>query len=421
MNTKSKYLISICFCLFALACFPFYGCVNGTPTLPISNTSSPTTGVPTSSISPSIIPTTEPTIEATIDATVTASTEPTKEVTKVPTKAPVTNEPVKPKPTNPITKEPTKEPTKTPTKEPTKVPTKAPTKVPTKTPTKAPTKAPTKSPVIIPTIYSVSSPEKNTLTNSEKTVVIDISNTAKGYFSIKYSGSNKKVKAIVTKGDDSYTYDINTTNSYIYFPLQLGNGTYNIGIYENVSGKSYMPILQESFSVKVTNANSIYLYPNQYVWFNQSSKITRLSAEVCAGCDTDVEKVSAIFQYVTSNISYDYNKAKTVTSGYLPNIDNILTSKKGICFDYASVFAAMCRAQGLPCKLVTGYVPDGNTLAFHAWNQIYTKEKGYITVSFYIKPGFNTLDPTFYSTINNDEKAASKFGDGSQYQIYKVY
>lgn len=376
----------------------------------VSSTPVPSMDVPSSE--PTAIATSSPTKEP-ITPIATPTVEPTKAPTVEPTKTPTVA------PTKEPTKVPTKEPTKKPTVAPTNKPTKAPTKAPTKSPTKAPTK--TKAPVIMPDIYEVSSPEKKVLTNTDKTVTVDISNTSKGYLSVKYSGGNKKVKVIITKDDDSYTYDVNANKAYVYYPLQMGNGTYKIGVYENVSGKSYMPILQESFSVKIKDTNSTFLYPNQYVWFKQDSKITRISAEVCAGCETDVEKVSAIFDYVTSSIDYDYNKAKSVTSGYLPDINNILSSKKGICFDYASVFAAMCRAQGLPCKLVTGYVPDGSTLAFHAWNQIYTKEKGYITVNFYIKPGYNTLDPTFYSTINDDEKAATSFGNGSQYQIYKIY
>lgn len=422
-NIKSIFRYSI-MCLFV--CFFFNGCTNvNLPTGSIpSSSNAPVTTIPTNNPTDTLLPTNEASNEPTINptkspmvtptATNDTVTKPTLSPTLVPTKNPTIT---------PVTKVPTKVPTLAPsTKVPTKTPTITPTtKVPTKAPTKTPTKPPTKAPVKIPTINKVTSPGKTIFTNPDKTVTVDISNASDGYFSVKYSGSNSKVKTIVTKGDVSYTYDINTKNTYIYYPLQLGNGAYNIAIYENIGGKSYMQILNESFSAKIINENSPYLYPNQYVWYEQNSAITKLSANVCAGCESDVEKVSAIFKYVTSNISYDYNKAKTVTSGYLPNIDNILASKKGICFDYASVFAAMCRAQGLPCKLVTGYVPDDGDMAFHAWNLIYTKEKGYITVSFYIKPGYNTLDPTFYSTINDDKKAAAKFGDGSQYQVYKFY
>ena len=40
-----------------------------------------------------------------------------------------------------------------------------------------------------------------------------------------------------------------------------------------------------------------------------------------------------------TNISYDEEKARTVESGYLPDVDETLESGKGICFDYAALNA----------------------------------------------------------------------------------
>lgn len=54
-------------------------------------------------------------------------------------------------------------------------------------------------------------------------------------------------------------------------------------------------------------------------------------------------------------LTYDKKKAQTVQSGYLPNVDQVLASKTGICFDYAALMTAMLRSQGIPTKLVVGY------------------------------------------------------------------
>lgn len=303
----------------------------------------------------------------------------------------------------------------------TAVPTIA-TKKPTKKPTEKPTPKPTQTPeVIIPTIYSVDTPGNDVYANDDRTVKVDASNTSKGYIAIKYSGSCGKVKIIISKGDDKYTYNV-TKTSYEYFPLSCGNGTYSVGVYENVSGNNYMPVFQENISVSLSDSDSPFLYPNQYVWFTQNSAVVKKSAQVCAGCESDFEKISSIFDYVTSNISYDYDKASSVTSGYLPDISSILSSKKGICFDYASVFAAMCRAQGIPTKLATGYVNQNSSMVYHAWNYVYTQEKGWVTVSFYLnKKGYNLVDATFYSTISDKESAADFINDNSNYQAYQYY
>lgn len=289
-------------------------------------------------------------------------------------------------------------------------------------PAKLPTPKPTpKATVVIPTIKSVDAPGDVVYKNDNSTAKIDASNTSKGYVAVKYTGSKSKVKVIITHSDSSYTYNIGK-NKYTYYPLQMGNGKYNISVYENVSGSSYMPVLQQDITVSIKNSDDVYLYPNQFVWFNQDSKVVNKSAQVCAGCESDFDKVSAIFKYVTDNISYDTSKASSVTSGYIPDISSILNSGKGICFDYASVFAAMCRAQGIPTKLAIGYVKQSNGMVYHSWNYVYTKEKGWITVSFYLnKTGYNLVDATFYSTISDKSDAADFINKNSHYQVYQYY
>ena len=53
-----------------------------------------------------------------------------------------------------------------------------------------------------------------------------------------------------------------------------------------------------------------------------------MGAQIAAGAQNQLQVVDRIYDYVVSNISYDYQKAKTVTSGYLPNVDTILQSKR---------------------------------------------------------------------------------------------
>ena len=39
----------------------------------------------------------------------------------------------------------------------------------------------------------------------------------------------------------------------------------------------------------------------------------------------------------------------------MPDSNRTLETKKGICFDYASLMALLLRSQNIPCKLVVGY------------------------------------------------------------------
>ena len=84
-----------------------------------------------------------------------------------------------------------------------------------------------------------------------------------------------------------------------------------------------------------------------------------------------------IYEYLGGYMSYDYDKAAAVAagqlSGYIPDLGEVLAARKGICFDYSGLLAAMLRAHGIPVRLVIGYLsPDG---IYHAWNQVWIKDK----------------------------------------------
>ena len=244
---------------------------------------------------------------------------------------------------------------------------------------------------------------------------VDISDAASGVVQVSYKGSCSNVKVRITMGDNVYDYGL--SGSAVY-PLQSGSGEYNVKVLENISGKTYAIALDESFSAEVSDF-SPYLLPTQYISFSQSDNCVKKAAELCAGCDSDAEKIAAIFKYVTDNISYDKQLAASVKSGYIPDPDSTLAKGTGICFDYASLFAAMCRSQSIPTKLVMGYV-QGNM--YHAWNEVYTKETGWVTLDLFIeKNKWNLLDPTFYASADNKSDAAEYMSDKDGYSAVYYY
>lgn len=244
---------------------------------------------------------------------------------------------------------------------------------------------------------------------------VDISDAASGVVQVSYKGSCSNVKVRITMGDNVYDYGL--SGSAVY-PLQSGSGEYNVKVLENISGKTYAIALDESFSAEISDF-SPYLLPSQYISFSQSDNCVKKAAELCAGCDSDAEKIAAIFKYVTDNISYDKQLAASVKSGYIPDPDSTLAKGTGICFDYASLFAAMCRSQSIPTKLVMGYV-QGNM--YHAWNEVYTKETGWVTLDLFIeKNKWNLLDPTFYASADNKSDAAEYMSDKDGYSAVYYY
>lgn len=242
-------------------------------------------------------------------------------------------------------------------------------------------------------------------------VSVDASNASEGYLMIAYYGDNPKVKLQLTGPDYmTYTYDLKGGN-YESFPLSVGDGIYNVGIYENVEGTQYATVFSKDLSITITNPSGAFLYPNQYVKFDSSSQVVAKAKELVAPAHDDLEAINYIYNYIIENFTYDYNKAETVQSGYIPNVDEILNSKTGICLDYAAVMASMLRSQQIPTKLEVGYAGE----AYHAWISTYVKDIGWINgIIQFDGQNWSLMDPTF--AANTSEKELKSFlGDGTNY------
>lgn len=252
--------------------------------------------------------------------------------------------------------------------------------------------------------------------NIARTSLIDASNSSEGYIMATYVGDNHKVKLQIT-GPNQITYTYNLNDNYEVFPLTSGNGQYTFSIYENIAGEQYSTALSEKMDVNIYNEFGPYLYPNQYVNFNSHSDAVQLASDIVADVDSDLSAISAIYNYVSTNITYDYEKAKYVQSGYLPIVDEVLTSKTGICFDYAAIMATMLRSQGIPTRLEVGYAGD----AYHAWISVYITDIGWINgIIEFDGKDWTIMDPTFAAS-SSEQEVKDFIGDGHNYMTKYVY
>lgn len=244
-----------------------------------------------------------------------------------------------------------------------------------------------------------------TTVHSSDTVILDVSNSAEGYIMAEYNGTNEKVKLQI-KGPDAITYTYNLHgNGYEVFPLTAGDGAYTVGVYENISGTKYSLALSADINVTLTNTFGPYLYPNQYVNFEATSLPVTKVVELAKPANNDLEVVELVYNYIIENFTYDYDKAKTVVSGYLPVVDEVFTAQTGICFDYAAVMATMLRSQNIPTRLEVGYVGE----EYHAWISVYIQDIGWINgIIEFDGTKWNLMDPTFASTSKTPKKFIAK-------------
>lgn len=254
------------------------------------------------------------------------------------------------------------------------------------------------------------------LAEGEGDTWVDLSAVSQGYVAVS-AKSEKRLKFQVIKDEVDYRYNLASDGTPSIFPLQMGDGEYQFRVMENVEDTSYVPLYKTSCTVTLEDEFQPFLRPSDYVNYTQHSNCVRKAEEIAGNCGTALEVVSGVYSYICDTVTYDREKASTIQSqkDYLPDLDDTLRTGKGICFDYASLAAAMLRSQGIPTKMVFGNVsPDD---LYHAWNMFYTEETGWVTVDFEVSEGWNRLDLTF--SANGTDR--NFIGDGSNYSDTLYY
>lgn len=233
----------------------------------------------------------------------------------------------------------------------------------------------------------------------------DISKADKGYITVYYKTNSDKNLKVGIKDDKTnnkyYDYVRGTTES---FPLPAGATKLTASLYENVGGNSYRRLQNVSFSVasaktvseiptgtvrsagtstatisrNLPSSVTRYLGSVKEISFRQGDSVSQKAAGLIAGKSSTQAKAMAIYSYIVKNFSYDYDLYYDVIYGrvtkYTPKPNSILKAKEGICYDIASLYAAMCRSVGIPTKMIKGNSrPAGG---YHAWNSVYDDATG---------------------------------------------
>lgn len=258
-----------------------------------------------------------------------------------------------------------------------------------------------------------------TATAAGQDCMIDYSNAGDGYFMAKWTGGAVKIKVQATgPSGTTYTYNLAADGSWEAFPFSDGSGSYLLRVMRNTSGTKYAVAGKTTVDVQLADAFRPFLASNQYVDFEAAPDAVAKAAELCSGKAGELDKVAAVYDWTVDSLSYDYDKAKNVKSGYLPVLDTVLSTKKGICFDYAALMAGMLRSQDVACKLVVGYAGQ----AYHAWISVWVEGQGWVDgVIFFDGSQWHRMDPTYASSSKRSDSVMEYIGDGSHYSAKYVY
>lgn len=250
-------------------------------------------------------------------------------------------------------------------------------------------------------------------------LILDLSNASQGYFMGKVTSPNAKINIQVTGPDDIiYKYFLESKEEWTAFPLTAGDGAYLILAFEDIGNGQYASLFSYPLDVSLENEFLPFLYPNQYVDFTGKSAAVSLAASLTEDAQTDLDALRALYEYVVSTLTYDNEKAATVESGYLPDIDETLQTKTGICFDYASLLTAMLRSLSIPTRLAIGYSGDVK----HAWVDVYIESTGWVEkIAQFNGDEWKFMDPTFDSAGKDSDAVKEYIGNADNYTLQYVY
>lgn len=197
---------------------------------------------------------------------------------------------------------------------------------------------------------------------------------------------------------DSFAKAASKAESYQYFythvfnPLSTSNFAKSLP--DLIGDSLKVNVIKEDNSSKNTGSNSgggLVLYNGITLSeaVKSNSQIDYTARAITTGKSSEEEKAKAIYVWVGSNIKYDYEKAEAIMSdnfGMKSGAVAAYETRKGICFDYASLYVAMARANNIKVRIVMGQGFDGKKWVSHAWNEVFLKAE-----NRWIK-----VDPTFY-------------------------
>ncbi|MHB1001159.1 MAG: DUF4129 domain-containing transglutaminase family protein [Armatimonadota bacterium] len=116
--------------------------------------------------------------------------------------------------------------------------------------------------------------------------------------------------------------------------------------------------------------------------------IKELSSQICAGKRNPYDKARAIQDYLEKNYTYDLMVSLPRTDDDMISVF-LFKTKRGHCTLFATAMAMLCRHEGIPSRLATGYTTgefdakDGryhiDAGDKHAWTELYFPGYGWIT------------------------------------------
>ena len=215
-------------------------------------------------------------------------------------------------------------------------------------------------------------PARGDIVLKDNELTVDASHADQGYVMAYPTNPTKHhLKLRIKNGKTVLDYDLKEDGTSVVIPLQLGSGAYEVSLFINVKGKKYSAGGKLNLDVQLASDTICFLYPNQYVDYNLETAAVQKANELAGGLSKPEDIYRAVTGFIESEFSYDFVRAKKIKAAVLPEIDGCFESRAGVCQDLSAVMVCMLRTQGVPAKLMIGYVGK----YYHAWTTAYVDGK----------------------------------------------
>jgi transglutaminase/protease-like cytokinesis protein 3 len=178
----------------------------------------------------------------------------------------------------------------------------------------------------------------------------------------------QKVKALNYSITPKKVFTINE-NKYAEFTFE--NLSQNIELTIDVTidlfNRDYISSIKESNHQSFTLDS--FLIDEKYIEISDSIIINQ--AQKLKHNDT-LKTVKKIYNFVHENIKFCGFVAKDVGAA------KTLKWCQGDCTDFSDLFVALCRANGIPARVIEGYTTEFDDTPLHSWPEVYLNDYGWI-------------------------------------------
>lgn len=168
-----------------------------------------------------------------------------------------------------------------------------------------------------------------------------------------------------------------------------------------------------------------YLNPEPYIEPN-NAMIKETAQQLVENESNPYIKAKILFEFVITKMKYNLDSPIRNT-GSVNAMEDIMKAEinqqqGGVCYDYATLYAALLRSQGIPARVISGFKISSNDLEdLENYNQIDIIYNLHSWVEFYLEPyGWVFADPTVDFTSNGNDIFQNFIGTNNLY-IKKGY